>query len=135
MINSGKREIPPTVIVIFGASGDLTSRKLVPALFNLSMDHLLPNKFFLIGYGRKAVTDQEFRETLKKSLTAHSRRPVDEKIWNNLEPGVSFHQGAYDDPESFEKLKVKIEKIEKVTSEPVQCIFYLSTPLQAFFLY
>ena len=99
MINSGKREIPPTVIVIFGASGDLTSRKLVPALFNLSMDHLLPNKFFLIGYGRKAVTDQEFRETLKKSLTAHSRRPVDEKIWNNLEPGVSFHQGAYDDPE------------------------------------
>ena len=69
MINSGKREIPPTVIVIFGASGDLTSRKLVPALFNLSMDHLLPNKFFLIGYGRKAVTDQEFRETLKKSLT------------------------------------------------------------------
>ena len=132
MINSGKREIPPTVIVIFGASGDLTSRKLVPALFNLSMDHLLPNKFFLIGYGRKAVTDQEFRETLKKSLAAHSRRPVDEKIWNNLEPGVSFHQGAYDDPESFEKLKVKIEKIEKSTSEPVQCIFYLSTPPSGF---
>jgi glucose-6-phosphate 1-dehydrogenase len=132
MINSGKRKIPPTVIVIFGASGDLTSRKLVPALFNLSMDHLLPNKFFLIGYGRKAVTDQEFRETLKKSLTAYSRRPVDEKIWNNLEPGVSFHQGAYDDPESFEKLKVKIEKIEKSTSEPVQCIFYLSTPPSGF---
>ena len=132
MINSGKREIPPTVIVIFGASGDLTSRKLVPALFNLSMDHLLPNKFFLIGYGRKAVTDQEFRETLKKSLAAHSRRPVDDKIWKNLEPGVSFHQGAYDDPESFEKLKVKIEKIEKSTSEPVQCIFYLSTPPSGF---
>jgi glucose-6-phosphate 1-dehydrogenase len=132
MINSGKREIPPTVIVIFGASGDLTSRKLVPALFNLSMDHLLPNKFFLIGYGRKAVTDQEFRETLKESLTAHSRRPVDEKIWNNLEPGVSFHQGAYDDPESFEKLKSKIEKIEKSTVEPVQCIFYLSTPPSGF---
>ena len=85
MKNSGKRSIPPTVMVIFGASGDLTARKLVPALFNLSLDHLLPKDFFLIGYGRKHVSDDDFRSGLKKSLSAHSRRPVNKDIWDKLE--------------------------------------------------
>ena len=76
MTNFGKRSIPPTVMVIFGASGDLTSRKLMPALFNLSVDKLLPERFFLIGYGRKSASNEQFREILKKSLSAHSRRPI-----------------------------------------------------------
>ena len=132
MKNSGKRSIPPTVMVIFGASGDLTARKLVPALFNLSLDHLLPKDFFLIGYGRKHVSDDDFRSGLKKSLSAHSRRPVNKDIWDKLEPGVSFHTGAYDDPSSFEELKLKIEKIEKMVGGPIQCMFYLSTPPSGF---
>ena len=82
MKNSGKRSIPPTVMVIFGASGDLTARKLVPALFNLSLDHLLPENFFLIGYGRKHVSDDDFRSGLKKSLSSYSRRPVNKDIWD-----------------------------------------------------
>ena len=132
MTNLGKRSIPPTVIVIFGASGDLTARKLVPALFNLLMDRLLPDRFFLIGYGRKSVADEEFRRTLRDSLNSHSRRPIEEEIWNQLAPGVSFHNGAYDDPSSFLSLKSKIEKIEKLVGQPVQTIFYLSTPPSGF---
>lgn len=132
MTNLGKRSIPPTVIVIFGASGDLTARKLVPALFNLLMDRLLPDRFFLIGYGRKSVADEEFRRTLKDSLNAHSRRPIEEEIWNQLAPSVSFHNGAYDDPSSFLSLKSKIEKLEKLVGQPVQTIFYLSTPPSGF---
>jgi glucose-6-phosphate 1-dehydrogenase len=132
MKNSGKRSIPPTVMVIFGASGDLTARKLVPALFNLSLDHLLPENFFLIGYGRKHVSDDDFRSGLKKSLSAYSRRPVNKDIWDKLEPGVSFHTGAYDDPSSFEELKLKIEKIEEMVGGPIQCMFYLSTPPSGF---
>ena len=128
MTNFGKRSIPPTVVVIFGASGDLTSRKLVPALFNLSVDGLLPERFFLIGYGRKAVSDDEFRETLKKSLSSHSRRTIDETTWHNLAPSISFHSGAYDDPSSFESLSKKIDELEKSVGEPIQRIFYLSTP-------
>ena len=132
MTNLGKRPIPPTVIVIFGASGDLTSRKLVPALFNLSVDELLPEQFFLIGYGRKAVSNEEFCETLKKSLSAHSRRPVEEEVWKNLVPNIYFHTGAYDDPSSFESLKSEIEEMEESVGEPLQCIFYLSTPPSGF---
>ncbi|MDA7822033.1 glucose-6-phosphate dehydrogenase [Opitutales bacterium] len=132
MTNSGKRSIPPTVIVIFGASGDLTSRKLVPALFNLSVDRLLPKRFFLIGYGRKTVSDDDFRSSLKESLSAHSRRPIDETVWEKIAPGVSFHSGSYDNPESFEQLKDKISEIEKEEGEPIQCIFYLSTPPSGF---
>jgi len=132
MTNFSKRTIPPTVMVIFGASGDLTSRKLVPALFNLSIDKLLPDHFFLIGYGRKSVSNEEFRETLKESLESYSRRPVDETVWANLEPRVSFHSGAYDDEASFESLKSEIKQIEKSVGEPVQSIFYLSTPPSGF---
>ncbi|MEK9772265.1 MAG: glucose-6-phosphate dehydrogenase [Opitutae bacterium] len=132
MTNFGKRSIPPTVMVIFGASGDLTSRKLMPALFNLSVDKLLPERFFLIGYGRKSVSDEVFRETLKKSLSAYSRRSIEEHAWSSLAPGISFHRGAYDDPASFESLKSKIEEIEKSVGEPLQSIFYLSTPPSGF---
>lgn len=132
MTNFSKRSIPPTVMVIFGASGDLTSRKLVPALFNLSADGLLPERFFLIGYGRKAVADEEFRATLRDSLSAHSRRTVNEEAWANLAPCVYFHNGAYDDSASFEELKSKILDIEKSVGEEVQCIFYLSTPPSGF---
>jgi glucose-6-phosphate 1-dehydrogenase len=58
---SKHRGAPPTVVVIFGASGDLTARKLIPAVYNLSHDNLLPADFFLIGYGRKPIPDDEFR--------------------------------------------------------------------------
>jgi glucose-6-phosphate 1-dehydrogenase len=132
MINTGKRAIPPTVIVIFGASGDLTARKLVPALFNLSVDQLLPEQFSLIGYGRKSTTDEEFRSALRSSLNAHSRRQISDDIWESLSPGVSFHSGAYDDLACFTSLKKKIEEIEKCAGQIVQCLFYLSTPPSGF---
>src|SRR3954470_17512488 len=59
---SKHRGAPPTVVVIFGASGDLTARKLIPAVYNLSHDSLLPADFFLAGYGRKPIPDAEFRQ-------------------------------------------------------------------------
>ena len=58
---SKHRGAPPTVVVIFGASGDLTARKLIPAVYNLGADGLLPADFFLVGYGRKPIPDEEFR--------------------------------------------------------------------------
>ena len=95
---------PPTVIVIFGASGDLTARKLAPAIFNLSKDRLLPSCCHLIGYGRSEMSDDAFRQYLKKSLESHSRRKIEEENWNSLSANISFHAGPYDDLESFGKL-------------------------------
>ena len=91
------RETPPTIIVIFGASGDLTARKLAPAIFNLSKDDLLPESCYLIGYGRSSMSDEAFRDYLQESLASHSRRPIEDDAWNALAPNISFHAGGYDD--------------------------------------
>ena len=65
---SKHRGVPPTVVVIFGASGDLAARKLIPAIYNLSVDNLLPNNFRLIGFGRKLISNQEFRRLMREAL-------------------------------------------------------------------
>jgi glucose-6-phosphate 1-dehydrogenase len=122
------KQIPPTIIVIFGASGDLTARKLAPAIFNLSKDELLPSECFLIGYGRKKISDSQFRDYLKMSLDAHSRRDIRPETWSRLVQNISFHAGEYDDLESFKNLSSKITEIEKTLSKEVQCLFYVSTP-------
>jgi len=126
--SSATQATPPTVIVIFGASGDLTARKLAPAIFNLSKDGLLPSCCHLIGYGRSEMSDDAFRQYLKKSLESHSRRKIEEENWNSLSSNISFHAGPYDDLESFEKLEEKISVIEKAIGSPAQCLFYVSTP-------
>jgi len=132
MTNSSRRTLPPTIIIIFGASGDLTARKLVPALFNLGIDNLLPMNFHLIGFGRKSISDDVFREGLKNSLKSYSRRAVQEEIWSKMEPHVSFHAGEYNDLNAFVSLKEKIDFIQADLNESVQCIFYLSTPPSGF---
>ncbi len=132
MDQTGKRSIPPTIMIIFGASGDLTARKLLPALYNLSIDRLLPEKFSLIGYGRSESSNEAFRESLGASLKKHSRRPFESNLWERLKPRVAFHSGSYDDASRFGSLKEKIKEIEQANGEPTQCIFYLSTPPSGF---
>ena len=99
---------PPTIIVIFGASGDLTARKLAPAIFNLSKDGLLPESCYLIGYGRTEMSVDSFREYLRNSLDSHSRRPIEQRYLEQASSNVSFHAGSYDDLDSFKLLGEKI---------------------------
>lgn len=129
---SKHRGAPPTVIVIFGASGDLTKRKLVPALYNLGLDNLLPQDFYLIGYGRKKISDDDFRSDSREDIQRFSRREFKAEFWEHTEGNVGYHAGAYDDPESFKALKKRLEKIEKDLDKQVQFLFYISTPPQVF---
>jgi len=122
----------PTILVIFGASGDLTARKLAPAIFNLSKDNLLPQNCFLIGVGRTPMEDQAFREYLKDSLAKHSRRTIEQDEWQKLESQIFFHTGAYDDLKSFTGLEEKILGLEKNLGKQAQCLFYISTPPNVF---
>src|SRR5215217_4309084 len=94
---SKHRGAPPTVVVIFGASGDLTARKLIPAVFNLSFDNLLPADFFLVGYGRKAIPDDEFRTLAADAITEFSRRELKQDIWERVAAHTSYVAGGYDD--------------------------------------
>ena len=105
---SKHRGAPPTVIVIFGASGDLTARKLVPAIFNLGLDNLLPGEFHLIGYGRKPIKNDEFRKIMDEAICTHSRRSLNKEVWERVRLNTSYHTGGYDEPAAFELLAKKI---------------------------
>ena len=129
---SKHRGAPPTVMVIFGASGDLTSRKLLPALYNLGLDNLLPADFYLIGYGRKPIENTLFRQNSKKDIEKFSRRGVIPEIWDRLAGKVSYFSGAYDDPEAFQKLAQHCLDIEKRAGRDLQFLFYISTPPTVF---
>lgn len=129
---SSHRGAPPTVIVIFGASGDLTARKLMPALYNLAADNLLPTDFSFIGYGRRELSDDAFRISMKEAVEKFSRRALDEKIWEHLSRGIHFQVGGYDDEASYRRLREKIEATEQSGHRELQALFYISTPPSTF---
>lgn len=129
---SKHRGAPPTVVVIFGASGDLTARKLVPAIFNLGVDNLLPGQFHLIGFGRKLIEADQFREIMDEAIDEHSRRPLNKEIWERVRQKMTYHVGGYDDGEAFASLAKKIDKIEAELGRDVQRLFYISTPPSVF---
>lgn len=129
---SKHRGSPPTLIVIFGASGDLTHRKLIPAIYNLCLDNLLPADFGLIGFGRTKIEDEAFREQAAEAIRAHSRRPFNEAIWENLCKGCFYHAGGYDELEAFHALRERIEAFEKAQGREFQILFYISTPPNVF---
>ncbi len=125
---SKHRGAPATCLVIFGASGDLTARKLLPALFNLGVDNLLPARFTLIGFGRKPIPDDEFRSVTVKEISKFSRRPFNDAIWKRVEADTHYQSGGYDDPASFEALKARIDSLQAAAGQEFQLVFYISTP-------
>jgi glucose-6-phosphate 1-dehydrogenase len=129
---SKHRGAPPTVVVIFGASGDLTARKLVPAIYNLAIDGLLPADFFLIGYGRKPMPDDDFRRDSAAAVKEFSRRELRDDVWSRLAPRTFYVSGGYDEAAAFTRLAARIKELEKEVGQEVQTLFYVSTPPSVF---
>jgi glucose-6-phosphate 1-dehydrogenase len=129
---SAHRGAPPTVAVIFGASGDLTARKLIPAIYNLAHDNLLPSDFRLLGYSRKDLSDEEFRKIVTDALAEFSRRKPDPQVLARVMASASYLSGGYDDPAAFEQLAARIDEIEKAIGREAQALFYISTPPSVF---
>lgn len=129
---SKHRGAPPTVVVIFGASGDLTARKLIPAVYNLGFDGLLPTDFYLVGYGRKAIPDEEFHTLAADAIKEFSRRELDDAVWARVAANTSYVAGGYDEKAAFDRLATHIADIEKKLGRAVQCLFYISTPPSVF---
>ena len=130
---SKHRGAPPTVVVIFGASGDLTARKLIPAIYNLGYDNLLPADFHLVGYGRKPIPDEEFRGVAEKAIKDFSRRELDPAVWGKVAATTSYVSGGYDEKAGFDRLAAHIKGIEAKIGSEVQSMFYISTPPSVFF--
>lgn len=129
---SKHRGAPPTVVVIFGASGDLTARKLIPAVYNLGYDSLLPADFHLVGYGRKPIPDAEFRNIAENAIREFSRREINPAVWNHIEQNTTYVAGGYDEPDAFKRLAEHITAIERKITREVQVLFYISTPPTVF---
>src|ERR1051325_11269151 len=123
----------PAVMVIFGASGDLAHRKLLPALYSLTRDRLLPARFAIVGFARRAVGDDVFREEMRAACNEFARRrPIDPELWAGFARNIFYHQGEYDDLASFMSLKQRVADIEKTLGLRGNRVFYLATPPSSF---
>ena len=129
---SKHRGAPPTVVVIFGASGDLCARKLIPAIYNLGADGLLPADFYLIGFGRKEIPDEEFQTHTAASIKEFSRRELTDDVWSRLKPRTLYVSGGYDEAAAYERLHARIRGLEKEIGQELQTLFYISTPPSVF---
>ena len=134
-ISPSQETIPPVepcTLVIFGGSGDLARRRLIPALYNLLLDGLLPPNYAVIGLGRKLMTDEEFRATVRDGVVTHSRQALAEDKWKDFAPHLFYVSGGNDDPNTYVKLKARAEDIERIFQLPGNRIFYLSIPPSSF---
>ncbi len=122
----GSRKIPPSVLVIFGASGDLTKRKLVPALYRLFHDGRLPNSFFVIGNSRTEFTDDTFREKQREELGEFLKDlEIDEEEWGRFAKRLHYIPGNMKDPALYNAIGARIDEL--TGGVPHEVCFYLST--------
>ena len=119
---------PPCVVVIFGASGDLTRRKLLPALYRLAQQRLVPAEFAILGTARQPHTDDEFRELMKAAIAEFaSDDSLDEAAWQSFAQRIFYVNGDFTDAELYGKLKTRLEEIDKQYDTGGNRIFYLAT--------
>ena len=125
--------LPPALVVIFGASGDLTKRKLIPALYNLFLDKQLPAKFSIVAMSRQGETDQ-FCRNMKEAVAQYSRRgKPDDAKWDEFCSRLEYIAGDYGDPDVYVRLAQKVASEEKDDfNEKSSRIFYLSIPPSIF---
>jgi len=122
----------PCSIVIFGASGDLTKRKLLPALYHLQTQGLLPKDFAILGGGRSAMTDDEFRAIARKAIEEHASEAKDPAQLARFENELHYFHVDYDDVETFTELKQLLEKIDRENGTRGNYMFYLAVPPSSF---
>jgi glucose-6-phosphate 1-dehydrogenase len=133
VIEPSKRRKPgPCSFVIFGVTGDLTHRLVIPALYNLAASDLLPDNFCVVGVARKGSSADDLRESLLKGLHQYKTRPVDEAIAKRLLECVTSVEADPSDPASFDAMAERLEKLEANRSTGGNRLFYLATPPGAF---
>ena len=119
----------PCRLVIFGATGDLTRRKLSPAMYQLARGGWLPADFRFIGFSRRDRSDDDFRAMTREAVDAHSRTGVvDDDVWARLEPNLHYVAGQFDDPAGYRKLGEVLDRIDRDSGVEATRVFYLATP-------
>jgi glucose-6-phosphate 1-dehydrogenase len=119
--------VHPTTLVIFGGTGDLAHRKLLPAIYNLAHEGGLPEGFNLIGVSRSEMSDDEYRSVARDSIKEYSRRPPDEQVLEKLLERVRYVAGTFDEDSVFDRLKDQLAQFDEEAGSAFNRIFYLST--------
>ncbi|WP_437594633.1 glucose-6-phosphate dehydrogenase [Sorangium sp. So ce1000] len=119
-----ERTASPAALVIFGASGDLTRRKLLPAVYNLSLSRLLTGGFAVVGVARRPKPD--FAKEMREAVAKYSRRPLEEASWSELEKGISYVQGSFDEAETYTRLAAELERLDAERGTRKNRVFYLA---------
>nr|WP_033401239.1 glucose-6-phosphate dehydrogenase [Actinokineospora enzanensis] len=122
----------PCGLVIFGVTGDLSRKKLMPAIYDLANRGLLPPGFSLVGFARRDWEDQDFGQVVYEAVKQHARTPFREAVWDRLAEGFRFVQGTFDDDDSFDRLAETVRDLDEQRGTSGNHAFYLSIPPGAF---
>lgn len=117
-----EQSMGPFVIVIFGATGDLAQKKLLPALFSLYKQGALGKEFFIVGFARRLLTDEEYRKMLEESLGHHN------DVWQEFIKNIYYQQGLFDEQQGYDGLVNRLRAIDKEAGKHVARLYYLATP-------
>lgn len=122
----------PSGLVIFGVTGDLSRKKLMPAIYDLANRGLLPPGFSLVGFARREWKDEDFAQEVHDAVKEHARTPFREEVWQQLAKGMRFVHGTFDDDDAFDKLRETIEELDQAQGTGGNFAFYLSVPPKFF---
>jgi glucose-6-phosphate 1-dehydrogenase len=126
-----QRPAPPCTLVIFGASGDLTHRKLIPAVFDLFREGLLSKHSAVLGFSRSSLSDEDFRRTAREGLESYGSA-IAESVWDEFKSCLHYMSAQFDDPASFRLLRERLERIDAAHGTQGNRIFYMATPPELF---
>ncbi|MGZ4196823.1 MAG: glucose-6-phosphate dehydrogenase [Solirubrobacteraceae bacterium] len=124
--------VHPTALVIFGATGDLAHRKLLPALYNLAHEGALPERFELVGVSRRDRPDADFRSDARESIEKFSRRKPDPNVLEGLLANARYVPGSFDDDAVYAELEQALSEFDRQSGQPLDRVFYLSTAPEFF---
>ena len=122
----------PSGLIIFGVTGDLARKKLMPAVYDLANRGLLPPGFALVGFARRDWETQDFEKVVYDAVKRYARTPFDDDVWTQLAQGIRFVQGEFDDDEAFARLKETVEELDENRGTMGNHAFYLSIPPKSF---
>ncbi|HEX3621059.1 MAG TPA: glucose-6-phosphate dehydrogenase [Acidimicrobiales bacterium] len=128
-----ERVAPPAILVVFGASGDLTSRKLMPAVENLALRRLLPAGFSVVGVARTEMGDDEFRERMREAVAESGGGGEEAKhVWESFTGGFRYVAGDYTNADTFKRLKDVLDELDEARGTAQNRLYYLATPPDTF---
>ncbi|MBK5238024.1 MAG: glucose-6-phosphate dehydrogenase, partial [Actinomycetales bacterium] len=122
----------PSGLVLFGVTGDLSRKKLMPAVYDLANRGLLPPGFALVGFARRDWVHEDFAQIVHDSVKQYARTEFREDVWKQLAKGIRFVKGTFDDDASFDRLKDTIEDLDRKRGTMGNHAFYLSIPPRSF---